>query len=147
MSRVSKGIFGLSSQCSQILFDYIDLCFFDIKTYKMSLFDCMNCCKNNSEYVMPFSTKDLFFRDKLTMWVYEMSMSYIRQSGIDCNKIRLYTIECIRTTDRVLIENSKDVTVIYHFSDKHNGYVTTHKDKLNFMGDDNKYIVAVFERI
>jgi hypothetical protein len=96
---------------------------------------------------MSFSPTDMFFKDKLTLWIYEMSMSYIRQSGIDCAKLRLHSIECIRCNDVINIENSKDATVIFHFSDKYNGYITTHKDKLNFNGDENKYIVVLFERI
>ncbi len=148
MSRVSKSIFTLTQNYCHILCEYIDLCFLDIKTYKMSLFDCLNCCKDNSEYVMPFSPTDMFFKDKLTLWIYEMSMSYIRQSGIDCAKLRLYSIECIRNGNNdIIIKNCKDATVIFHFSDKYNGYITTHKDKLDFSGDENKYIVVVFERV
>lgn len=150
MSRVSKGIFVLDEKESEILFEYIDLCFLDVKTYISSsrsicLFDC--CCARNSESVLPFTPKDMFFKDKLTQWVYDLSISYIRQSGIDCNKLRLYMIECIRSSEDIVIENNKDATVVFHFNEKRSGYVTTHKDKLNYSTDARKYIVVVFERV
>jgi len=150
MSRVSKGIFVLDEKESEILFEYIDLCFLDVKTYISSsrsicLFDC--CCTRNSESVLPFTPKDMFFKDKLTQWVYDLSISYIRQSGIDCNKLRLYMIECIRSSEDIVIENNKDATVVFHFNEKRSGYVTTHKDKLNYSTDARKYIVVVFERV
>lgn len=151
MSRVSKGIFVLDEKESEILFEYIDLCFLDVKTYissskSNSLLECFCCCRP-VESVLPFTPKDMFFRDKLTQWVYDLSISYIRQSGIDCNKLRLYMIECIRSSEDIVIENNKDATVVFHFNEKRSGYVTTHKDKLNYSTDDRKYIVVVFERV
>lgn len=150
MSRVSKSIFVLNEKESEILYDYIDLCFIDMNTYKKgsgkSLLDCL-CCWKNYESVLPFSPKDTFFKDKLTKWVYDLSFSYIRMSGIDCSKLRLYMIECIRSSEEIIIENSKNATVVFNFNDKRNGYVTTHKDECSYSVDERKYIVVVFERL
>lgn len=150
MSRVSQSIFVLEEKKSQILFEYCDLCFLDMKSYKLSsssLLNCLCCCQNDIESVLPFSPKDMFFRDKLTQWVYDLSLSYIRMSGIDCVKLRLYSIECIRSSEEIVIENNKAATVIFHFNDRNNCYVTTHKNSFNYSGDDRKYIVVVFERL
>jgi hypothetical protein len=149
MSRVSKSIFVLTEKQSEILYDYIDLCFLDnLNTYKNnSVFGCC-CCQNDTESVFPFSLKDKYFKDNLTKWVYELSMSYIRQSGIECINLRLYTIECIRAYEQIIIKNNKTTTVVFHFNDKHNGYITTHdtrKDGLNYSTDERKYIVVVYE--
>lgn len=153
MSRVSQSIFSLEEKQSDILFEYIDLCFLDYKTYKYSynsstsLLNCIFCCRDNSESVLSFSPKDMFFKDKLSQWVYDLSLSYIRQSGIDFVKLRLYTIECIRSSEKIVIENNKAATVIFHFTNKSNGYVTTHKNNLSYLTDDTKYIVVVFESV
>jgi hypothetical protein len=148
MSKVSKSIFVLKEKQSEIIHDYLDLCFIDkIDTYKTSLLSCC-CCENDKESVMPFSSKDKYFKDNLTKWVYDLSMSYIRKSGIDCTKLRLYTIECIRSPNPIIIKNSKEATVIFHFTDKYNGYVTTHDTHngiLNYSSDERKYIVVVYE--
>lgn len=147
-----QSIFVLDINQSDILFEYIDFCFLDINTYKIncahSLFNLLCCSSYYSESVIPFSQKDMFFKDKFTQWIYDLSLSYIRMSGIDCHKLRLYTIECIRSSEKILIENSKAATVIFHFNDKRRtGYVTTHKNNLSYTSDDQKYIVAVFERL
>jgi hypothetical protein len=146
ISPASDSIFILNKDQSQIMYEYIDLSFFDSKMYRNYLFDCLNCCKDSSEHILTFSPDDMFIKDKITEWVYEMSMSYIRQSGIDCAKLHLHSIECIRASDDILLKNKKDVTVIFHFNGKLSGYVTTHKNKLDFSGTDKKYIVSVFER-
>lgn len=113
MSRVSQSIFVLEEKQSEILFEYADLCFLDMNSYKTSssLLSCMCCCRSDIESVLPFSPKDMFFRDKLTQWVYDLSLSYIRMSGIDCVKLRLYSIECIRSSEAIVIENNKALTV------------------------------------
>lgn len=41
-------------------------------------------------------------------------------SGIDCHKLRLYTIECIRSSEEV-IKNAD--TVVFHFNERRSGYV------------------------
>ena len=117
MSRVSQSIFVLEEKQSEILFEYSDLRFLDMNSYKSSssesLLDCLCCFRNDIESVLPFSPKDMFFRDKLTQWVYDLSLSYIRMSGIDCVKLRLYSIECIRSSETIVIENNKALTVKY----------------------------------
>lgn len=154
MSRVSKSIFVLEEKQSEILFEYIDLCFLDVNTYKLSsissstsLLSCLCCCRDIKDSIFPFSPKDMFFRDKLTQWIYDLSLSYIRMSGIDCVKLRLYSIECIRSSEEVIIDNNKAATVVFHFNDRRSGYVTTHKDRMSYSVDDRKYIVTVFEKL
>jgi hypothetical protein len=151
MSRVSQSIFVLEDRQSEILFDYVDLSFLDMKTYKIpSLFNFC-CCLNEYESVFPYSSnsKDIKdIKDKLTEWVYELSLSYIRQSGIDCHKLYLSTIECMRSSQEIILNNSKAATVVFHFNNKRDKcYVTTHKDKLNYSIDDKKYIIVIFERL
>lgn len=150
-SRLSQSIFVLDDKHSNILFDYIDFCFLDINKYNISytqsLLNLLCCSVDNSESVLPFSPKDMFFKDALTQWVYDLSLSYIRMSGIDCHKLRLYLIECIRSSEQIVIENSKAATVVFHFNKRNNGYVTTHKNNLSHTSEDEKCIVVVFERL
>lgn len=150
---MSKGIFSLENKPCEILYDYIDLCFFE---EKKDFFDlCINlmkcfCLCNQKETIISFSPTDMFFRDHITKWVYDLSMSYIRQSGIDFTKLRLYQIECIKSNHPIIIENSKAATVIFQFSKRNNCYITTHKTfnrNLEYHVDDKKYIVVVYESL
>lgn len=154
LSRLSHGIFDLDRDKSKILFDYIDFSFLDIKTYNISsqIFDCLNCCKNDENYesVIPFSPKDLVFKDNVSEWLYDLSLYYIRMSGIDCSNLRIYSIEFIRSSGdlrEILIENSNAATVVFHFDDKSRCYVTTHKNKFSYLAEDRKCIITVFERL
>lgn len=152
MTRVSKSIFVLDKINSQILYDYIDLCFFDFTTFKIHT-NFLCCFDDNYESVQPFelfSDNNKFLKDNLSNWLCELSLSYIKQSGIDFTKIRLYSVECIKSIGEIKIKNTKTVTVIFHFNDKNDGYVTTHqtRDKIfSYVVDDSKYIVMVYESL
>ena len=79
------------------------------------------------------------------IFVIENTISYLRSSGIDSN-LSLTLVECIQCNDPILLKNSKDYNIIYHFTGKY-GYITTHSDKLNYLVDDNKYILLSFEKV
>lgn len=144
-----SNIFVLNNKESEILYDYIDLSFLEhINTYTTSFWCC--CEDNNIESVFPFSKEDKFFKDVLSKWVNELSLSYLKQSNIHSINLRLNKIECIKSYDKITIKNSKNVSVIFHFNDKENGYVTIHeniKSFLNYLSDDRRYIVVTYDMI
>ena len=145
MSKVSKSIFVLNNKESEILYDYIDLSFLQyINTYTTSFWCCF---RETSESVFPFKEKDTFFKDELTKWINERSLSYLKQSNVHTN-LHLNKIECVKSKDKITIKNSKNATVIFHFNDKENGYVTTHETLYSFLdytSDDRKYIIVTYE--
>ncbi len=144
MSRVSKSIFVLEDKYSEILFDYINLSFLDIHTYKSSsIFKCY-CCED-FDSVIVFSKTKREIKDQLTNWVYNLSISYLKQSGINADKMNISLIECIRADDSINLKNTKKATVIFHFNGRTGGYITTHENDLNYLIDDRKYIVVTFE--
>ena len=156
MSRVSKSIFVLEEKSSELLYDYISLVFTDKKIYKntksKSLFSCCSffiCCKMPYDsivsYANIYNNKDK--TDKFTQWIIDLSKIYLKKSFIDSDKLSVCIIECINASneeEKILFENSNIATVIYHFNDNKDGYVTTHESNLNFLTNDRKYIVVTF---
>ena len=167
MSSVSKSIFVLEEKSSELLYDYICLMFTDKKLYKKSkrsFFSCLMCCEI---FEMPYdsvvsyaniscNTSDCSNNDnndkndkndKFTEWIIELSKKYLRKSFINTDKLSVYIIECINNDqdNKILIENVNEATVIFHFNDNKNSYVTTHESKLNFLTNDIKYIVVTFK--
>lgn len=153
MSSVSKSIFVLEEKTSEILYDYISLVFTDKKIYKNNsgsflLCGCCNICDYPYDsvvcYANIYSNKNEM--DKFTEWIIDLSKRYLLKSFIDVNNLSVYIIECINTIDedKILIENMNKASVVFHFNDNKNGYVTTHDSNLNFLVNDRKYIIVTF---
>ncbi len=142
-----KRIFILEDFPSEILYDYINLVFNDVFTYKIKksnpLFSCF-CCKNAYESVVSYSGNST--TDKFVKLIIELSIKYLNFSSIKTDKLTTDIIECIKSDDKILIENSNKATVVFHFNDfNKNGYVTTHDSNLNFLLNDSKYVVVTFK--
>ena len=96
-------------------------------------------------YANIYNNKDK--TDKFTQWIIDLSKIYLKKSFIDSDKLSVCIIECINASneeEKILFENSNIATVIYHFNDNKDGYVTTHESNLNFLTNDRKYIVVTF---
>lgn len=154
MTRVSKSIFTLEEKASELLYDYMSLVFLDKTIYKkkysscFSWLFCCECCDRGTQesaicYFGKSNTNDNDI-NKFIKWIIELSNRYLRLSNINTDKLTVNIIECIKTEDKILFENSNKATVIFHFNDNKNGYVTTHESNLNFTTDDRKYIVVTF---
>jgi transcription elongation factor len=156
MSSVSKSIFVLEEKSSELLYDYISLMFTDKKLYKntkskQSFFECLMCCEifempyeSVVSYANIYNNEDKI--DKFTQWIIDISKKYLSNSFINSDNLSVYIIECINNKDnKILIENANTATVIFHFNDNKNGYVTTHESNLNFLTNDRKYIIVTFK--
>jgi len=153
MSSVSKSIFVLEEKTSEILYDYISLVFTDKKIYKnkSNSFLLCSCCnlfelpyESVVSYANIYSNKNQ--TDKFTEWIIDLSKKYLTKSSVYSDKLTVYIIECINVIDedKILIENMNKASVVFHFNDNKNGYVTTHDSNLNFLVNDRKYIIVTF---
>lgn len=145
---MNKSIFVISNPIKcDILQQYVDLSILE----KGEGGGCLEWCFSSSFISAVCFTKRQSFsieesNDEILRWIYKLSIGYLRSSGVDDSKLSLSLIECIRCNDPVLLKNSKDYNIIYHFSGKY-GYITTHSDKLNYLVDDKKYILLSFDKI
>ena len=152
MSNVSKSIFVLEEKSSELLYDYISLVFTDKKIYKNSKSNSLLClcCSFEEPYEYAVSYANIYSdtnkTDRFTEWIIDLSKRYLIKSCIDANKLSVYIIECINAIDesKILIENMNKASVVFHFNDNKNGYVTTHESNLNFLANDRKFIVVTF---
>lgn len=148
MSGVSKSIFVLDEKTSEFLYDYISLVFTDVYAYKIkktnsSFLSCF-CCENTYESIISYSKNSKTKADKFVEWIINMSIRYLKMSNIKADNLSANIIECIKCDDKILIENSNKATVIFHFNDIKDGYVTSHDSNINFSSNDKKYIVVTF---
>jgi hypothetical protein len=156
MSSVSKSIFTLEEKNSELLCDYISLVFTDKKINKntktKSFISCCPffiCCKMPYESIVSYANiyNNNDKTDKFTKWIIELSKTYLKRSFINPDKLSVCIIECINSSDeeeKILFENSNVATVIYHFNENKEGYITTHESNLNFLTNDRKYIIVTF---
>ena len=143
---MSKGIFIMKDQTTiDILNEYIDLCLYEYgkKGLFSGIIDCCFCINFNSS-LSSHNIYDKEDRDEFIEWIRESSLAYLRSSGIDTVPLTSFFIECISCDDPVLLKNSKDATVIFHINGKQ-GYITTHKGKVNYLIDDKKYLIVAFK--
>lgn len=141
---MNKGIFIIKEKnVVDILNEYIETSLFEYG--KKSLFsritDCCFCIDFNSAV----SYHNIYEGDDFTDWIHRLSISYLRSSGIDAVSLTSFFIECISSTESVLLKNRKDATVIFHINGNQ-GYITTHKGNLNYLSDDKKYLIVAFKR-
>ena len=154
---MNKGIFTIKEQnIIDILNEYIELSLFEYgkKSFFSKIIDCCFCINFNS--VVSYHNiydKDISSiksqrddkSDDFIEWILRLSLSYLRTSGIDTVPLTSFFIECISTNDSVLLKNSKDATVIFHLN-VNQGYITIHKNGLNCLLDDKKYLIVSFTR-
>lgn len=158
MSSLSKK-FILEENTSELLYDYISLVFLDKTIYKKryrSCFSFLSCfdskgfqdsaiCYSNSNKNL--EDKNLEENDdtkKFIKWIIDLSIKYLKISNINTDNLNVNIIECIRSEDKILFENSNKATIMFHFNNRKNGYVTCHESNLNITTNDRKYIVVTF---
>lgn len=146
---MNKSIFVISNPITcDILQQYVDLSILE----KGKGGGCLEWCFCSSfTSAICFTRRGQSFsieesNDDILKWIYRLSIGYLRSSGVDDSKLSLSLIECIHCNDPVLLKNSKDYNIVYHFTGKY-GYITTHSDKLNYLVDDKKYILLSFDKI
>jgi hypothetical protein len=142
---MERGIFLINNiETSQTIQNYID------DTIIQNRNKCMACFKLffdfDVESTVCYKKDQKEFKDEFLKYIYTLAISYIRCSGIDDTYLSLNFIECITSEEPFMLKNSKYANVIFHFNGNY-GYVTTHIDKINYLVDDNKYIVVTFDKV
>ena len=154
---MKKCIFMIKEQnIIDILNEYIDLSLFEYgkRSFFSKIIDCCFCINFNSvvsyhniydKDISSINSQSADKSDDFIEWILRLSQSYLRISGIDTIPLTSFFIECISANNSVLLNNYRDATVIFHLN-VNQGYITTHKDGINCLLDDKKYIIVAFRR-
>ena len=143
-----KSIFILKNTItSDIIQQYIDLSIQERGKGTGCFYWCFGISFNSAVCFTKSEEKNIKdSSDDILKWIYDLSIGYLRSSGVNDSNLSLSLIECINCDEPVLLRNSKYYNIIYHFNGKY-GYITTHTENLNYLVDDKKYILLSFDKV